>query len=133
MTILDSYDAQVVGIEVTQSVQFYDLPKGSVANQTLHGNPVRYVGSPLAAGGKTVVRVFPNFALFPENSVAPDFVCALAATRDGAPLAGSPVATGPGLNPMIFGLNYVDDATRAGTRRNATSFFRRIGQAAASV
>src|SRR5438552_377343 len=40
LTILDSYDAQIVGIEVTQGVQYYDMRAGSVGNRPLHGVPV---------------------------------------------------------------------------------------------
>ena len=113
LTILDSYDAQVVGIEVTQSVQLYDLPAGSVGNRPLHGVPARYNGVPLALGGHTAVRVFPDFALLPSSSPSPDFVCTLVGTRADVTLPGSPLVTGPGPNPLILGANYVDDVTRA--------------------
>ncbi|HJZ56193.1 MAG TPA: hypothetical protein VKE74_14600, partial [Gemmataceae bacterium] len=113
LTILDAYDAQVVGIEVTQAIQPYDLPTGSTGNRPLHGTPVRYNGMPLAAGGRTVVRVFPNLALFPAVTSVPDFFCSLSGTRDGAPLPGGPIQTGPGPNPLVLGANFVGDLTRA--------------------
>jgi len=113
LTIVDSYDAQIVGIEVTQGVQVYDLPTGSTGGAPLHGIPVLYAGVGLAAGGKTVVNAFPDFAAFPEHSPVPDFQCSLAGTRGGAPLPGSPIysATGPG--GLILGVNFVSDIMRA--------------------
>ena len=113
LTILDGYDAQVVGIEVTQAIQPYDLPAGSIGNRPVHGTPVRYNGMPLAAGGRTAVRVFPDFTLFPEFTSVPDFFCSLSGTRDGARLSGGPIQTGGGPNPLVLGANFVDDVTRA--------------------
>ncbi len=112
LTILDSYDAQIVGMEVTQAIQSYQLPAGSVDNRPLHGIPVPYNGVPLAAGGRTVVRVFPDFAVFPENSAVPQFVCTLAASQNGVPIPGGLAAT-PGPAGLLLGANFVDDRTRA--------------------
>jgi hypothetical protein len=113
LTILDAYDAQIVGIEVTQGIQPYKLPSAANGNNPLHGTPVRYTGLNLAAGGKTLVRVFPNFAKFPENSPPPDFYCTLAGTRNGVPLSGAPLVSATGPGGLILGPNFVTDTTRA--------------------
>jgi hypothetical protein len=113
LTILDSYDAQVVGIEVSQGVQVYDLPAGSTGDKPLHGVPVRYDGVRFASGGKTVVLVYADYATFPANSVPPLFDCLLYAFRDGAPLPGSPIAAENNLQSLLIGANFVTDAMRA--------------------
>ncbi len=113
ITILDSYDAQVVGIEVTQGIQVYDLPTGSDGGRPLHGVPVKYNGVDLATGGKTMVRVFANYAAFPENSAPPVFDCLLYGFRDGLPLPGSPIAAENNTQPLILGVTFVTDPVRA--------------------
>jgi hypothetical protein len=112
LTILDTYNAQVVGIEITQGIQVYNLPAGSSNNQPLHGTPIRYEGVGLAEGGKTIARVFANFAAFPEGSAPPLLECRLYGFRDGVSLPGSPMAPENDFN-LILGANSVDNLTRA--------------------
>jgi hypothetical protein len=113
LTILDSYDAQIVGIEVSQGVQVYDLPTGSLNNAPLHGVPTRYEGVGLARHGKTVVRVYADYTSYPALSTPPLFDCLLYGFRDGAPLAGSPLGAENNQQALLLGANLVTDDVRA--------------------
>jgi hypothetical protein len=117
LEILDSYDAQVLGIEVTQGIQTYSLPSGAVGALPLTGASVNYAGVKLAAGGKTIVRVFADYVRGPKNTADPVLSCVLYGTANGQPLPGSPLqdsGLGGGFRYDLFGGNYVDDDTRAG-------------------
>jgi hypothetical protein len=109
LTILDAYDVRLVGIEVTQGIQGYDLPVST------SDTPISYNGVGLAAGGKTVVRVFANFAFFPPSCPAPDLICQLYGFRsDGTPLPGSPLS--PENSPsLVVGQSFVTGPVRKNT------------------
>lgn len=103
-----SVDLRVTGIEVTQGVQYYNLPaKGSDLTA-----PVPYNGVSLAAGGKTVVRVFANARYAPPGA-DPRAEVSLYGTRDGAPLPGSPLTPDYGPASLkVSSADTVDDASR---------------------
>src|SRR5260370_3670365 len=120
VSILDSYDAQVVGIEVTQAIQVYDLPRkrGNIFSPL----PASYTsgGVDLATGGKTKVRVFANIRndAQPLNTSVPTMDCRLSGYRDGFDLPGSPLSPESGFL-LQSGLDFVEDQVRA----NPTSGF----------
>lgn len=122
--ILDSYDAQIVGIEVTQGVQNYDLPRGSSGAHPLLGTPVPYKGVRLANREKTVVRVFADFAQYPESSPMPIIGTVLHGVRkDGSSLPGSPLHPIGDNGRLILGVNFVDDLTRSQDSPYGSSLF----------
>jgi hypothetical protein len=123
ITIQDSYDAEIVGIEVTQGIQTYDLPRGSSGTTPVSGFPVAYSGVSLAAGGKTVVRVFANYRTAPSSaSDAPDIQTVLHGyDQKGVELPGSPLLAISNTAPLVVGSNFVDDLTR--DNPNSASIF----------
>lgn len=111
ITVLDRYDVQVVGIEVTQSIQVYDLPKRLNPFST---KPVSYSsgGVFLAEGGYTLVRVFCTIRKEPKNTILPVFNCLLSGTRDSVPLPKSPLSPNSSV-PVQPGGDFVTESMRA--------------------
>ncbi len=76
IVVKDSYDMRVVGVEVTQGTQTMDLPRVGAdpsvpvsykgGGTDSGGKPLDDKGVPLAAGGKTVARVFANLRFAPK-------------------------------------------------------------------
>ncbi|OAQ57626.1 hypothetical protein VFPPC_11412 [Pochonia chlamydosporia 170] len=89
VTILDPYDVQIVGIEVTQGIQVFDLPEKP---DPLSTAPVRYNGVRLAAGSRTIVRVFCSLRTPPRSTDLPRYSCYLHGSRNGATLPGGPIS-----------------------------------------
>ena len=110
--ILDPYDAQILGLEITQGIQPYDL------NYPIFSGlrEVNYSGVPLGAHGKTVVRVFADFNTAPAASALPFMLCSLYGySQTGAPLPGSPLQAPQSGNFDYHaeGVSTVTDALRA--------------------
>jgi len=117
VSVIDSYDVEIVGIEVTQGIQGYDLAGhnwdigGGFVDISYHDwSPVLV---DLAQGGKTIVRVFANVVTEPRNSNVPPMDCLLWGTSDQpGGLPGSPLSPENSFVPQP-GLDYVEDRVRA--------------------
>lgn len=112
ITILDTYDVQVVGIEVTQAIQVYDLPKKA---NSLTAGPVSYQAGQhldLVEGCLTRVRVWSTIRTPPLNSVLPGFECFLTGQRNGVELPHGPLRALNGYS-LANGGDIVTDAMRA--------------------
>ena len=98
VTVLEPYDVQIIGIEVTQAIQPFDLPQKQDPEVP---EPVKYNGVPLAEGGMTRVRVFCTWHLI--GRLSPAFDLKLYGTRDGSSLIGSPISPERGVVPVFLG------------------------------
>lgn len=121
VTVLDWYDARIVGIEITQGIQEYDLTGYDSSAGTYNLTPFDYgrrfsgkgtvVG--LASGGKTIVRVFANIGSPPKNSELPAMDCLLhGSSATVMNLPGSPLSPENAFSPQL-GLAPVGDNDRA--------------------
>ena len=120
LTVMDRFDVAVVGIEVTQSVQQYNLP---AQPDPLSRVPVSYKSSEylnLAEGGGTFARVFSTIRVPPLNSTLPAFECQLHGFRNGVELPYSPIAPVHGTS-IVAGGDTVTDTMRA--NKNIGSLF----------
>jgi hypothetical protein len=131
LSVTGSYDAQIVGIEVTQGIQPYDLPQRDPANPNA---PVSYnqngrAGVPLAQGGTTVARVFTTLRS-PATAPVPGTNVVLYGYRlgppgtDPIPLPGSPLQS---VNfdyssPTVVSDTVTDDL-RSEKTKNGTAWF----------
>lgn len=87
VNILESYDLQIIGMEITQGIQNFDLP--TKTSPDLSGL-VTYNGVSLAANCRSTVRVFPSFRTLPSGPLPPSFGMRLSGfTSAGVPLPGS--------------------------------------------
>ena len=112
-------DPRIDGIEVTQGIQS-DANSGFLDNLVQRLPARSYRGVPLAAHGKTIVRVFGSALLAPAKGVAGVSV-ALYGSRDGVPLPDSPLM--PSAGPLSLGLYPRPPLRgRAGTNSNAYTF-----------
>jgi hypothetical protein len=117
VTVLDAYQIAVVGIEITQGIQVYDLPGYDLGNAGAFRTRIHYLlGSPvvgLAEGGKTIVRVFANILKKPQNTGVPPMDCQLYGYSDTSGLLpGSPLSPENNFSPQP-GANFVEDKVRA--------------------
>ena len=86
VNILESYDLQILGMEITQGIQNFDLP--TKTSPDLSGI-VTYDGFNLAANCRTTVKVFPSFRSLPSGPLRPSFEMRLSGfTSAGVPLPG---------------------------------------------
>ena len=104
--VQDLYDAKIVGMEVSQGVQNYDLDGAG-------SHAATYTGVPLAVGSKTIVRVFVNITTFPTLAAVPIIGCSLYGTRGGVLLVGSPLSAQQSPTALYVGPSSVSDAVRA--------------------
>ncbi|MEA2427070.1 MAG: large repetitive protein, partial [Thermoleophilaceae bacterium] len=125
LNVFGNYDVRVTGIEVTQGIQKEVVPCGDPVSCGLNVSlpakadpnstaPVPYNGVHLAAGGKTVARVFANVKT-PVNGKV-DSVDAVLHGFDsnGHELPGSPLSSDLGPRTLNFGnLPFVTFANRA--------------------
>lgn len=103
-------DLRVQSIEVTQGVQFSQLPYAAVANPTA---PVRYNGVRLATSKTTVVRVYANAASTGRiNHSTTGVRMTLRGSRDGRELAEGPLFPLSGTRALAAGAPVVSDAVR---------------------
>ena len=87
INILESYDLQTLGMEITQGIQNFDLP--TKTSPDISGI-VKYDGVNLAANCRTTVRVYPSFRSLPSAPLPPSFGMRLSGfTLAGVPLPGS--------------------------------------------
>jgi hypothetical protein len=106
ITVLEPYDVQIVGMEVTQAIQPMELPKKNNPDVL---ESVEYNGVPLGEGGMTRVRVFCTWKLLGrQNDV---FDLKLYGSRDGSILAGSPLSPEQGFLPIYLGDNLDESVT----------------------
>jgi hypothetical protein len=98
VTVLEPWDAQIVGIEVTQSVQPMDLPQ---KNNPESQEDVTYTGVPLVDGGMTRARVFCAWRQ-PGRSTPPPYDFRLRGFRNGKELVWSPVSPEVALSSSAF-------------------------------
>ena len=121
LTVANTYDARILNMEVTQGIQYTNLPERTIDPST--GDLVAsipYSGVDLADGGKTIVRVFANMKTALPAKLAtpiPQMGCLLYGfDSSGAPLPGSPLqgASWDPTYPQAWtGSDTVVDAQRA--------------------
>lgn len=118
ITVMESYDAYIIGMEVTQGVQNINLP---FKPDHFRGDPVQYDGVRLAEGKKTRVRIFSAATHgAPFFRGLPPFVGFLHGfnSSSGQELPGSPVTSingVPALPGMGSSIITVTKAIREGT------------------
>jgi len=88
INIIETYDLQIMGMEVTQGIQNFDLPPK--ANPDFPGI-VTYDGVSLAANCRTTVLVYPSFRTLPSGPIPPSFGVRLNgfSSMTGSPLPGA--------------------------------------------
>ncbi len=88
METLKVYDAQIIGMEITQATQYAAIPRPDPFDP---GRAVPYAGVQLVGGKRTIVRVFANNArAVPLSCLARSSSCApSAATARSSPGARS--------------------------------------------
>jgi len=127
VTVRAAFAVRVTGIEVTQGIQ-YDLnnvpgevppltsPDDAGLPSRNRSDPtaaVRYRGVGLAAGKKTIVRVFADAAAAPADGKVRDVEATLAgAAADGTSLPGSPLLPDLGTRDLSPGPSYTTMAER---------------------
>jgi hypothetical protein len=78
INVLESFDLEIVGMEVTQGIQAFDLPVK--ANPGVSGRVI-YSGVSLAENRRTAVRVFPHYVNAPSGPWQPVFAMRLYGAR----------------------------------------------------
>ncbi len=88
INIIETYDLQIMGTEITQGIQNFDLPPK--ANPDFPGI-VTYDGVSLAANCRTTVLVYPSFRTLPSGPIPPSFGVRLDgfSSMTGSPLPGA--------------------------------------------
>jgi len=122
LTVGGTYDARIVNMEVTQGIQNMDLAARTVGPDGDLTPSVPYSGVDLAAGGKTVVRVFAGLKTplpTPNNTQLPQVSCYLYGyDQNNQRLPGSPLQTLQPTSPSAASLpccdDYVTDQQRLG-------------------
>ncbi|KAB5542489.1 hypothetical protein GE09DRAFT_1135395 [Coniochaeta sp. 2T2.1] len=116
--VLKAYDVAVIGIEVTQGIQRFDLPSNP---DPMAAASVLYNGVVLAERGITLARVFAAFRDFPAGYMLPPFEIVLHGTVSGTgqALPGSP------LKPSFTNFNNtVSNVVTPAIRESGATLFR---------
>ncbi|MCJ1403447.1 hypothetical protein MMC11_006670 [Xylographa trunciseda] len=109
VSILESFDLQIAGMEITQGIQEFDLP---VKADQAQSGVVTYNGVNLASNCRTAVRVFPTFGSLPSGPLPISFGVRLnGISSNGATLPGSPLLPEQ-LSSQIFAGNTVTPTIR---------------------
>ncbi len=114
ISILDSYDAHIVGIEVTQGIQPFALPRKS---DPLTAGPVAYAGVGLAVGKRTTVRVFASIRTPPSVEALPPFECELYGVSI-LPFPENPLRPERDAQVLHSTADFVEDEARADPNRS---------------
>lgn len=131
VTVRDAFDIGIDGVEVTQGIQSFDLPR---RDAPLTSAPVSYLGGTaggtlqdrgvgLAEGGRTIVRVFASVKRAPTFATLPPVEAVLRVCEASAPVCGTVLAPENGAQVLVAdALNTVSDERRKDVDRLAYRF-----------